>query len=151
MRRYDLCMGTGPKREQRDALRERLADFARDAERFPGGPHESGSCTGCAYLVVEHFGGQVRGYFHAHNEGARVGETEGGHDFAITSERFLVDAWIFHYYGEEPVLDLNIDGDLTEALARYGPEENWQRLRDAPVLSGREAGREHPARVLKAG
>lgn len=144
-------MGTGPKREQRNALRRELADFARASERFPGGAHESGSCTGCAYLVVEHFGGQVRGYFHAHNETARIGESEGGHDFAITAEGFLVDAWIFHYYGEEPVLDLNVANDLTEALARYGPEENWQRLRDAPVPSGREAGREHPARVLKVG
>ena len=29
--------------------------------------------------------------FHAHNEAARFGETEGGHDFAITPEGFLVD------------------------------------------------------------
>jgi hypothetical protein len=144
-------MGTGPKREQREALRVELADFARDAERFPGGPHESGSCTGCAYLVVEHFGGQVRGYFHAHNETARVGETEGGHDFAITPEGFLVDAWIFHYYGEEPVLDLASDSDRVEALTRYGPEENWQKLPDGPVVTNREPGREHPARVLKVG
>jgi hypothetical protein len=144
-------MGTGPKREQRGALRERLADFARDAERFPGGPHESGSCTGCAYLVVERFGGQVRGYFHAHNDAARIGEAEGGHDFAITPEGFLVDAWAFHYCGEEPVLDLTAAGDRAEALARYGPEENWQKLPDGPVLSGRAPGRERPARVLKVG
>jgi hypothetical protein len=144
-------MVDGPERDQRGALREQLDAFARDAERFPGGPHETGSCTGCAYLVVEHFGGQVRGYFHAHNETARIGETEGGHDFAITPEGFLVDAWLFHYYGEEPVLDLNLSGDRAEAMARYGPEENWQKLPDGPVLSGREPGRERPPRVLKAG
>ena len=144
-------MGTGPKREQRRALRERLDGFSRDQGRFPGGPHDTGSCTGCAYLVVENFGGQVRGYFHAHNETARIGETEGGHDFAITPEGFLVDAWVFHYCGEEPVLDLNLAGDRAEALARYGPEENWQKLPDGPVPSGRELGREHPLRELKAG
>jgi hypothetical protein len=144
-------MGTGPKREQRQILRERLECFARDAERFPGGPHETGGCTGCAYLVVEQFGGQVRGYFHAHNDTARVGETEGGHDFAITPEGFLVDAWVFHYYGEPPVLDLTHTRDRTEALVRYGPEENWQKLPDGPVLRGREVGREQPIRVLKAG
>ena len=144
-------MGTGTKGEQRDELRERLECFARDGERFPGGPHESGNCTACAYLVVEHFGGQVRGYFHVHNETALVGETEGGHDFAITPEGFLVDAWLFHYYGFGPVLDLKLASDRAEALDRYGPEENWQKLRDAPVLSGREVGREQAIRVLKAG
>jgi hypothetical protein len=144
-------MGTGPKREQRHALRERLESFARDVERFPGGPLETGSCTGYAYLVIEHFGGQVRGYFHAHNETARVGENEGGHDFAIMPEGFLVDAWIFHYYGEQPVLDLTLGNDRAEALARYGPEEYWQKLPDGPVLSGREPGRERQNRVLKAG
>ena len=144
-------MGTGPKREQRNTLRERLDSFARDVVRFPGGPHESGSCTGCAYLIVEHFGGQVRGYFHAHNEAARIGEAEGGHDFAITTERFLVDPWIFHYCGESPVLDLTFASDWAEALERYGPEENWQKLPDGPVLGQREPGREHLTRTLKAG
>jgi hypothetical protein len=144
-------MVTGPKREQRHELRERLDGFARDEKRFPGGPHETGSCTGCAYLIVGQFGGQVRGYFHAHNETARIGETEGGHDFAITPEDFLVDPWAFHYCGEEPVLDLTIAADRAEARARYGPEENWQKLPDAPVPSGRKPGREHPICGLKAG
>ena len=144
-------MGTSPKREQRLTLREILDGFARDVERFPGGPNDTGSCTGCAYLVVEQFGGQVRGYFHAHNDTARVGESEGGHDFAITPEGFLVDAWVFHYRGEAPVLDLTLSEDRTEALARYGPEENWQKLPDGPVRRGREVGREQPVRALKAG
>jgi hypothetical protein len=60
---YALCMGTGPKREQRHTLRERLAGFARDVERFPSGPRETGDCTEYAYLIVEHFGGQIRRVF----------------------------------------------------------------------------------------
>jgi hypothetical protein len=144
-------MATGPKREQRGTLREQLGSFARDTKRFPGGPHETGNCTACAYLVVEHFGGHVRGYYHAHNETARIGEAEGGHDFAITPERFLVDPWVFHYCGEAPVLDLTFADDRAQALERYGPEENWQKLPDAPVLASRDLGRERPAGVLKAG
>ena len=144
-------MATGPKREHRDALREDLTGFARDASRFRSGSQQMDSCTSCAYLVVEHFGGQVRGYFYAHNEMARIGETEGGHDFAITPEGFLVDAWVFHCCGEKPVLDLSVADDREEALARYGPDENWQKLPDGPVIRRREPGREQPAGALRAG
>ena len=66
------------------------------------------------------------------NPAARVGETEGGHDFAVTADRFLVDPWLYHYYGESPVLDMDVPSDRAEAFARYGPEENWQRLPDVP-------------------
>ena len=144
-------MSTGPKREQRDSLREQLNRFARNACRFRFGPQQTDSCTGCAYLVVEHFGGQVRGYFYAHNETARIGETEGGHDFAITPEGFLVDAWIFHCCGEEPVLDLSAADDRAEAVARYGPDENWQKLPDGPVIRRSEPGREQPLGALRVG
>ncbi len=44
-------------------MQEQLIAFAREASRFGFGPHQTDSCTSCADLVVEHFGGQVRGYF----------------------------------------------------------------------------------------
>jgi hypothetical protein len=53
-----------------------------------------------------------------------------------------VDPWLFHYYGELPVLDLRVPAERAEALARYGPEENWQRLPDLP-------GRAPSARKLR--
>ena len=91
------------------------------------------------------------GYYHAHNPNARVGESEGGHDFAITSDRFLVDPWLFHYYGASPVLDMDVPADQAEALARYGPEENWQRVPNLPrVLSGQQR-RPPLARQVNAG
>ena len=102
---------------------------------FPGGQHETRNCTGCARIITDRFGGEVRGYYHAHNATARVGEVEGGHDFAITSDQFLVDPWLFHYYGESPVLDLGVPADRAEALVRYGPEENWQRLPAVPKFA----------------
>jgi hypothetical protein len=116
----------------KDSRKRRLDRFSRNERIFPGGEHETGNCSGCARTVAERFGGEVRGYYHADNPTALVGEVEGGHDFAITPDRLLVDPWLFHYYGESPVLDLSIPADQTEALARYGPEEKWERLPDVP-------------------
>jgi hypothetical protein len=65
---------------------------------------------------------------------ARVGEVEFGHDFAITEDRLLVDAWLYHYYGETPVLDLEEVGGRAEAYLRYGPEENWKPLPSREAL-----------------
>jgi hypothetical protein len=127
----------------RDLHKQRLERFARSERIFPGGHYETGTCTACARIVAERFGGEVRGYFHTHNETARVGAAEGGHDFALTCDRFLVDPWLFHYYGETPVLDLEVSADRAEAVDRYGPEENWQRV---PL-----ARRAQPGQALKAG
>jgi hypothetical protein len=130
----------------RDSHKRRLERFSRNARIFPGGEHETRHCTGCARIIADRFGGEVRGYYHAHNPTARVGESEGGHDFAITSDQFLVDPWLFHYYGESPVLDLAVPGDRAEAAARYGPEENWQRL---PNVTRAMPGQERKARLAR--
>lgn len=119
----------------RDSYKRRLERFSRNERIFPGREHETGSCAGCALVTANRVGGEVRGYYHAHNPTAQVGETEGGHDFAITPDRFLVDPWLFHYYGESPVLDMANPADQAEALARYGPEENWQRLPHVPKVA----------------
>ena len=116
----------------RDSRKRRIDRFSRNERIFPGGEHETRNCTGCARIIADRFGGEVRGYWHDDNPTARVGEVEGGHDFAITPDRLLVDPRLFHCYGESPVLDLNVPAERAEALARYGPEENWQRLPDVP-------------------
>ena len=125
----------------RASRKRRLERFSRNERVFPGGEHETGNCTGCARIITTRFGGEVRGYYHTHNPTARVGESEGGHDFAITPDRFLVDPWLYHYYGETPVLDMTVRVDRAEALARYGPDENWQRLpevtRERPIQAAR--------------
>ena len=125
----------------RGSRKRRLDRFSRNERLFPGGEHETRHCTGCARIIADRFGGEVRGYWHDDNPAARVGEVEGGHDFAITSDRVLVDPWLFHYYGESPVLDLNIPAERAESLARYGPEENWKRLPDVPVGPAQPAQR----------
>jgi len=109
--------------------------FARNERIFPGGEHSTGNCTNCARIVTARFGGEVRGYYQSDNPTARVGETEYGHDFAITADRFLVDPWLFHYYGDSPVLDLTAQNDRAEAFARYGPEEKWELLPEDRYLT----------------
>ena len=131
----------------RESHKRRLDRFSRNVRIFPGREHETGNCTACARIITDRFGGEVRGYYHAHNPTAVVGEVEGGHDFAVTADRFLVDPWLFHYYGESPVLDMSVSEDRTEALARYGPEENWQRL---PGVIRAQAGQVRIATVLSA-
>ena len=134
----------------RESYRRRLERFSRSERIFPGGDHESRNCGGCARIITARFGGQILGYYHAHNPTATVGETEGGHDFAITPERILVDPWLFHYYGEAPVLDMTVAADCVVALMRYAPEENWQRVPSPPEFMPRPARREGWARVRQS-
>jgi hypothetical protein len=120
----------------RQQRRRRLERFSRNEGIFPGGEHETGHCAGCARIIVGRFGGEVRGYWHEDNPTARVGEVEDGHDFAVTADRFLVDPWLHHYYGDSPVLDLTEPAGQAEALARYGPQEKWELLPGLQVTTG---------------
>ncbi len=135
----------------RESHKRRLDRFSRNTRIFPRGEHETRNCTGCARIVTARFGGQILGYYHAHNPTAAVGETEGGHDFAVPADEFLVDPWLFHYYGETPVLDMKVRADRDVARSRYGPEENWQRVPDPPEIARRNPGREAVPPALKAG
>jgi hypothetical protein len=56
---------------------------------------------------------------------------EGGHDFAITEDRFLVDPWLYHYYAQPPVQDLTYPAGKAEAAARYSPVVKVSRARIA--------------------
>jgi hypothetical protein len=119
---------------ERDARKRRLERFSGNEKIFPGGGHPTGNCGACARIITGRFGGKVVGYWHEDNPMARVGETEGGHDFAITEDSFLVDPWLCHYYGDSPVLDLTEPAGQAEATARYGPEEKWERVPDRTSL-----------------
>jgi hypothetical protein len=135
----------------RNSHKRLLERFSRSKEIFPGGQHETSNCGACARIITEQFGGEVRGYYHAHNPTARVGEAEGGHDFGITPDGFLVDPWLFHFCGETPVLDMANPDDRAEALIRYGPEENWQRLTDVPTIAPKRAADRRGLPEAKAG
>jgi hypothetical protein len=119
----------------RDARKRRLERFSRNERIFPGGEDETGHCGACARIIAERFGGEVRGYWHEDNPTARAGEVEGGHDFAVTADHFLVDPWLYHYYGDAPVLDMDVPADRSEASLRYGPQENWELLPSPQVAA----------------
>jgi hypothetical protein len=125
----------------RTVRKKRLERFSRSERIFPGGEHETGNCTARARIIARRFGGEVHGYYHADNPTARVGETEYGHDFAVTEDRFLVDPWLFHYYRERPVLDLEAAADRAEAAARYGPQTNWELMPDWQAKSAEQIPR----------
>jgi len=120
----------------RQERRRRLERFSRSERIFPGGEHATRNCTPCARIIADRFDGEVRGYEHWENPTARVGKLEYGHDFAVTAHRFLVDPWLFHHYGDSPVLDLDIPAERAEALARYGPQENWLLPQGSQVAQG---------------
>jgi hypothetical protein len=44
-----------------------------------------------------------------------------------------VDPWLWHYYAESPVPDMDLSSDRDEAPARYGPETNRKPLADGPA------------------
>jgi hypothetical protein len=118
----------------RESRKRRLERFSRNERIFPGEEHATAHCGACARTIADRFDGEVRGYWHEDNPTARVGEAEGGHDFAITEDRFLVDPWLFQYYGDSPVLDLTDPAGQAEAAARYGPEENWTLVPNRAAL-----------------
>lgn len=123
----------------RNSHKRRLERFSRSERIFPGGEQETSNCGACARIIAERFGGEIRGYYHAHNPTARIGEGEGGHDFAITPDRFLVDPWLYHYYGEPPVLDMTVRAD------RFRPVRAGRELA-AGVGCGRACCAACPAR-----
>lgn len=98
-------------------------------------------CTVGARAVATRFGGQVKGYWAADNPAAVVGSAEGGHDFAVVGERWLVDPWLQHTAGalDRAVFDLWDLADRLIVNKMYGDEPKW----DYVGLKGRSHG--HPS------
>jgi len=62
----------------------------------------------------------------------------------VTRDRFLVDPWLYHYYGEAPVLDLAVPAEQRETVARYVRRIKWERLPDrGRAAHGRTLEREN--------
>src|SRR5206468_8626381 len=53
---------------------------------------------------------------HSVSAGARAaaGHDEGGHDFALVG-RYIVDPWLFHYYSDAPVIDLDVPAEAARS------------------------------------
>ena len=74
------------------------------------------TCVGRPAMVV--------GYFHHNNPTAKIGEVEGGHDFLLVEERYLVDFWQRDIWDpEHPLLiDLFTENPYTQL---YGDVLLW--------------------------
>lgn len=91
-------------------------------------------CTNSAKLVADRYGGVVCGFFAEDNP---VGSPEitdaGGHDFAVISNRFIVDPWIVFFVEEDSriVLDVEDQADHEEIVRRYGDPFKWKIVHHA--------------------
>jgi len=84
-----------------------------------------GRCTDTSVWLADHLGGIIHGYLHDDNPTAILGEPEGGHDFVIVDDRWLVDWWAKDTYQERDLYDLENPSDRAEALRLYGDPEKW--------------------------
>lgn len=85
-----------------------------------------GICTnGCIWLKENYFpNAKIKGYFHEDNPTAKIGESEGGHDFLVVNDEFIVDLWYKAYYEENHPLYLPI----ADAHKFYGNINLWNEI-----------------------
>jgi len=88
----------------------------------------TGCCTNSALWLKEELSpvrSKVVGYAYEDNPKARAGRDEGGHDFLVVDETFIVDVWLKDTYGGPLVTRLNDD----RAVAKwYGDPEKWVEI-----------------------
>jgi hypothetical protein len=88
-------------------------------------------CTQAAFESQKVVGGVIYGYHAEDNPSALLGSSEGGHDFLLVEDRYILDVWAAAYYGYKPIFDLQTD--QVEILMLYGPRDMWIRavIKDA--------------------
>lgn len=92
------------------------------------------TCTNTAVYLAERLNGDVFGYSTDDNPLAKMGKDEGGHDFALIDERWLVDFWAQDTYEQPWLYDLQ-DPDEAEVVAElYGNMDLWVQMN--PVSFG---------------
>jgi hypothetical protein len=115
---------------------ERAADelYVRDpstADREDTGDDGLGLCVTGASEIAARFNGRVVGYLSADNPRAALGTDEGGHDFALLNDRYIVDPWAKHVSSQaRATLDLVCSEDAPLARALYGDRATWVVVRD---------------------
>lgn len=124
-------------RKELDLLHEKVERAWREHEKDPD--HEDkplicpgaglvGRCTDTAAYLADRLGGEVYGYEADSNPTAIVGEVEGGHDFAVVDDRWLLDFWAQDTYQYPDLYDLDDPMDALEVERMYGPRSKWIRM-----------------------
>ncbi len=86
------------------------------------------TCTNTAVYLAERLDGDVYGYYIEDNPTAKMGEAEGGHDFSIIDERWLLDFWAQDVYQLPWLYDLEDPKDAEAVKALYGFHESWTKM-----------------------
>lgn len=98
-----------------------------------------GTCTNTARWLARKLGGLIFGYYSEDNPAAKLGDCEGGHDFAVVDGRWIVDWWAYDTYGpggfsgfednqisiSRRVYDLTDPRDARLAKRLYGDPVAW--------------------------
>lgn len=118
------------------AVEEAYSAFLKEDERIAAEPeteftgHPFTTCTNiCVWLKENHFPqAKIVGYFIENNPMAIIGLAEGGHDFLLVDDRYIIDFWYRHVTG---AANAAIVIDTTENsidLAKYGDPKQWEPL-----------------------
>jgi len=83
------------------------------------------TCSEAAHSTQLVVGATMFGYWAVDNPTAELGQSEGGHDFLLVEDRYIVDFWAAAYCGKCPVLDLVTDIAIIRKL--YGNPSNWEK------------------------
>jgi hypothetical protein len=89
-------------------------------------------CTQAADESRAIVGGIIYGYYAEDNPTAFLGHDEGGHDFLVVDDRWILDFWAAAYYGEMPVWDLHEPSDAADIARLYGPRDKWTNIDTRP-------------------
>jgi hypothetical protein len=98
-------------------------DFVKLAEAWEKLAKAPFVCSQAAEISQEILGGVIMGYWSENNPIAELGHSEGGHDFLIVDDEWIIDFWAAAYCGECPIH--NLKTDAAEIRKLYGPRCKW--------------------------
>lgn len=110
-----------------DSLEQLLS--AGDQRRIEEEVGDPGTCTNTAMWIRSRVDGKVLGYYHEDNPAASLGDCEGGHDFLLVDDRWLVDWWAWNTgYTDRKIFDLEDPEERELAAPLYGDPEKWRNI-----------------------
>lgn len=85
-------------------------------------------CTNvCKWLRTNYFpNAKIIGYWMEENPTALIGEAEGGHDFLLVDDQYIIDFWYIELYDESAPLFVDIKKDTDYVQKYYGQPRTWQ-------------------------
>jgi hypothetical protein len=99
-----------------------MSKLADAWEKLAQGPFVCSQASEVTQAIV---GGVIMGYWSKNNPTAELGRSEGGHDFLIVDDEWVLDFWAAAYYGERPIH--NLKTDATEIARLYGDRSKWEK------------------------